>query len=124
MILPINQLSNSVAGPGCLSRILIFIHPGSNKLTTATKEKDGGNLLSYLFCSHQYQKIVNYFSFEQLQNFFGPMHKGLYYFLPKELLQKNSKIRVWDPGTGIRDPDKTYPGCRGQKGTGSATLLS
>jgi hypothetical protein len=37
-----------------------------------------------------------------------------------------SNIWVWDPGSEIRDPEKTYsgsripdPGSRGQKGTGS-----
>jgi hypothetical protein len=29
------------------------------------------------------------------------------------------KIWVWDPGSEIRDPEKTYSGSRGQKGTGS-----
>ncbi len=30
-----------------------------------------------------------------------------------------SNIWVWDPGSEIRDPEKTYSGSRGQKGTGS-----
>jgi hypothetical protein len=38
---------------------------------------------------------------------------------------KLSKIWVWDPGTGIRHPEKTYSGFRiqfrGQKGTGSGS---
>jgi len=40
-----------------------------------------------------------------------------------------SNIWVWDPGSrirdprfGIRDPEKTYSGSRGQKGTGSRIL--
>jgi hypothetical protein len=28
-----------------------------------------------------------------------------------------SKIRLWNPGSEIRDPEKTYSGSRGQKGT-------
>ncbi len=32
---------------------------------------------------------------------------------------KLSKIWVWDPESKIRDPEKTYSGSRGQKGTGS-----
>jgi hypothetical protein len=32
---------------------------------------------------------------------------------------KLSKIWVWDPGSEIRDPEKTYSGFRGQKGIGS-----
>ncbi len=30
-----------------------------------------------------------------------------------------SKIWIWDPGSEIWDPVKTYSGSRGQKGTGS-----
>jgi hypothetical protein len=28
-------------------------------------------------------------------------------------------VWVWGPGSEIRDPEKTYPGSRDQKGTGS-----
>jgi hypothetical protein len=43
----------------------------------------------------------------------------------QKIFTKLSKIWVWDPGSEIRDPEKTYPGSRGQKGPGSgyATLL-
>ncbi len=47
---PNGQMSN-VADPRCLSRILIFTHPGSR----IQKQKQNGGvkkLLSYLFCSH------------------------------------------------------------------------
>jgi hypothetical protein len=42
----------------------------------------------------------------------------------QKIVTKPSKIWVWDPGSEIRDPEKTYsgsriPGSRGQKGTGS-----
>jgi hypothetical protein len=37
----------------------------------------------------------------------------------QKVVTKLSKIWVWDPGSGIRDPEKTYFGSRGQKGTGS-----
>ncbi len=37
----------------------------------------------------------------------------------QKIITKLSKIWVWDPGSEIRDPEKTYPGSRGQKGTGS-----
>jgi hypothetical protein len=38
-----------------------------------------------------------------------------------QIVTKPSKIRSWDPRSGIRDPEKTYSGSRirGQKGTGS-----
>jgi hypothetical protein len=44
----------------------------------------------------------------------------------QNIANKLSKLWIWDPGseirdprTGIRDPEKTYSGSRGQKGTGS-----
>jgi hypothetical protein len=71
------------------------------------------------FCSHKYQKIENYFTFELVKNKifeFGPIFKELYNFLPKKLALKNIGL-----GFVIRDPEKTYSGSRirGQKGTGS-----
>jgi hypothetical protein len=43
----------------------------------------------------------------------------------QKIASKLSKIWVWDRGSEIQDPKKTYPGSRGQKcpGSGSATLL-
>ncbi len=67
----------SDADPGCLSRILIFIHPGSRIQKTAKKEK-GENLLSYIFCSHKYNKIEIYFIFELVkEKKFGSIYKEL-----------------------------------------------
>jgi hypothetical protein len=47
--------------------------------------------------------------------------------LTKKIVKKLLKIWSWDPGSEIRDPEKTYPGSRGQKapdpGSGSATLV-
>jgi hypothetical protein len=39
----------------------------------------------------------------------------------QKFVTKLLKIWGWDPGSEIRDPEKTYPGSgsRGQKGTGS-----
>ncbi len=46
-----SRITISVPDPGCLSRILIYIHPGSQipDLTIATKEVGGKYLLPYLF---------------------------------------------------------------------------
>jgi len=50
----------------------------------------------------------------------------------QKIVSKLSKIWVWDPGSEIRDPEKTYSGSRIQRskrhripdpGSGSATLL-
>jgi hypothetical protein len=48
----------SVAHPGCLSRILIFVHPGS-RIPDPKK-----NCCPTFFCSYKCHKIVNYFIFE------------------------------------------------------------
>jgi hypothetical protein len=60
-----------------------------------------------------------------------PKFKEIELFTQK-IVTKLSKIWVWDPGSEIRDPEKTYSGSRiqGSKrhripdpGSGSATLL-
>ncbi len=76
-----------VAILGCLSRILIFIHPrsqisdprsripdpgsriqdpGSNN---STKRGGGKNLCPTIFCNHKYLIIVNIYIFEQVKKF-------------------------------------------------------
>jgi hypothetical protein len=55
--------------------------------------------MSYLFFSHKYYKIKNYFVFELRKKKIEPIHKELY--------SKLLKIWVSDPGS------------RSQKGTGS-----
>jgi hypothetical protein len=57
--------SVSVADPGCLSRILIFVHPSSQISVAGSRiqkqqQKRGGKNFYYLFCCHKYHKIVNY----------------------------------------------------------------
>jgi hypothetical protein len=37
----------------------------------------------------------------------------------KKIVTMLLKKWVWDPGSEIQDPEKTYSGSRGQKGTGS-----
>ncbi len=55
----------SVADPGCLSRILIFVHPGSRipDPKTATKERGEKKIVLPFFCSHKCHKIEIYFYF-------------------------------------------------------------
>jgi hypothetical protein len=40
-------------------------------------------------------------------------------FFTQNIAKQLSKIWVWDPGSKIRNTEKTYSGSRGQKGTGS-----
>jgi hypothetical protein len=57
-------LRNSVTDPECLSRIQFFTHPGSRIQKPQQKRGVKKKLLSYLFCSHKFHKIENYFIFE------------------------------------------------------------
>jgi hypothetical protein len=120
------------------SRILIFTHPGSRisdpgskKAKTVTKERGEEKFVIILFCGHKFHKIEYYVIFEMLQKKFGPIFKELLKFLPKKMFNMLSNIWVWDPGSGIRDPEKTYSGSRihwskkhwiPDPGSGSATL--
>jgi hypothetical protein len=42
----------------------------------------------------------------------GPIFKELLKFLPKKIFNMLSNVWVWDPGSEIRDPEKTYSGSR------------
>jgi hypothetical protein len=68
----------SFADPGCLSRILIFTHPGSRisdpgsripDPKTATKERGEKKFVvkPFFFCSHKVYTIEYYFIFEVLK---------------------------------------------------------
>jgi hypothetical protein len=81
----------SEADPECLTRILIFIHPGSNIIIRRGEGKIC--LLSYHFCSHKDHKIVNNFVFEKVD-------KKLQYFLPRNLSLRYKKYGFF--GSEIR----------------------
>ncbi len=111
-----------VADRGCLSRILIFTHPGSRIPDPKTALKDRGekNLLSNLFFGAINLSKLNYFIFEMskkkiLVNF----QKISIELFTQKIVTKFSKIWFWDPRSGIRKKPITDPGSRGQKGTGS-----
>ncbi len=66
-------LASSVGDPGCLSRILIYINSRILDLGSQIKQQQKGKgkfFLPHLFWSHKFQKIENYFIFEQGQKFF------------------------------------------------------
>jgi hypothetical protein len=59
----------SVADPGCLSRILIFIHPGSR--IHQQHQKRGEKIFGpVIFCSYKYYNIVRNFVFEQVKKIY------------------------------------------------------
>ncbi len=133
---------SSVADPGCLSRIPDpdFTHPGSRisvPMIQIQLQKRGvkKNLLPYVtfFYSHKFNKIVNYLMFEMLNKKIWANFQritGIELFTQK-IVTRLSKICVWDPGSGIRDPGSGKnlfripdPGVKRapDPGSGSATL--
>jgi hypothetical protein len=68
-LLQVPPLVISVADPGCLSRILIFTHPGS-RLHKQQQKRGGEKICCHthaIFCSHKFHKIENYFIFDMLK---------------------------------------------------------
>jgi hypothetical protein len=109
----------SVADPGCLSRILIFTHPGS-RIQKQQPKREVKKISCHTFlCGHKFHKIVTYFSFEVLKKKICANFQRIIELFTKKTVKKLLKIWSWDPGSEIRDPEKTYSGSRGQKGTGS-----
>ncbi len=112
----------SVEDPGCLSRILIFTHPGS-RIHKQQQKKEVKKISCHTFKFH---KIVNYVSFEVLKKKIWANFQRIIELFTKKIVKKLLKIWSWDPGSEIRDSEKTYSGSRGQKapnpGSGSATL--
>ncbi len=127
------------------SRILIFTHPGYRIPDLGSRISDLGSRISdpgsriqkqqqkrgvkkicchNFLCSHKFHKIAHYFSFDVLK-------KKIIELSTQKIVNKLSKLWIWDLGSEIRDPEKTYSGSRiqGSKrhripdpGSGSATL--
>jgi hypothetical protein len=100
------------ADPGCLFIPDLDFYPSRiPDPKTATKERGEKNLLSYLFCSHKFHKIENYFIFEMLKKkIWASFLKELYNFLPKNLSlsSKNYGFKIRDPRSGIRNTAQNY----------------
>jgi hypothetical protein len=112
----------SVADPGCLSQIPDpdFYPSRIPDPKTATKERGEKKFdVIPFYLSHKFHKIVHYFSFEVLKKKIWANFQRIIELFAQKIVTKLSKVWVWDPGSGIRDPEKTYSGSRGQKGTGS-----
>jgi hypothetical protein len=111
-----------VADPGCLSRIPDpDFYPSRGSRIQKQQQKRGVKKISChnFLCSHKFLKIANCFSFEVLKKKIWANFQRIIELFTQNIVNKLSKIWVWDPGSEIRDPEKTYPGSRGQKGTGS-----
>ncbi len=114
---------------------LIFTHPGSR--IQKQQAKRGVKIFFFIpfFVATKFSKlnIIKFLYTEEKK--FGPIFQELFKFLvlfTQKIVTKLSKIWVWDPGSEIRDPEKTYSGSRIQwskrhripyPGSGSATLV-
>jgi hypothetical protein len=89
---------------------------------TVTKERGKKISCDNFLCSHKFLKVANYFSFEVLKKKIWANFQKIIELFTQNIVNRLSKIWVWDPGSEIRDPEKKPipdPGSRGQKGTGS-----
>ncbi len=120
----------SVADPGCLSRIpdpdfypsrIPDLGSRIPDPKTATKERWKKISCHTFLCSHKFHKIVNYFSFEVPKKKIWANFQRFLELFTKKIVKKLWKIWSWDPGSEIRDPEKTYSGSRiqGSKSTRS-----
>ncbi len=114
----------SVADLGCLSRILIFTHPGSripdpgsriSDPKTATKER--GKIFFFVipfYGATNFTKLKIILVFKCWRKKFGPIFKELQNFLPEKLSLSSQKygFGIRDSGSEIRDPENTYSGSR------------
>ncbi len=124
----LHQIKRQCCGSG--SWFLPIPDPGSKN---SNKREGWKKIWCHTFlCSHKFHKLEHYFSFEVLKKkIWSNFHRIIERFTQK-IVTKLSKVWVWDPGSEIRDPEKTYSGSRiqGSKrhripdpGSGSATLL-
>jgi hypothetical protein len=121
-----------IPDPGSL--FLPIPDPGSRipDPKTATKERGGKKLdVKPFYVATKFNKIVNYFSFEVLKKRIWANFQRIIELFTKKIVKKLFKIWSLDPGSEIRDPEKTHSGSRitdpGVKkapdpGSGSATL--
>jgi hypothetical protein len=103
---------SSVADPGCLSRIPDpdFYPSRIPDPKTATKERGEKICCHNFLCSHKFHKIAHYFSFDVLKKKIWANFQRIIELFTQKIVNKLSKIWILDPGSEIRDPEKTYSG--------------
>ncbi len=110
-----------------VSRILIFVHPGS--WIQKQQQKSGLTKIccpTISFCSHKYHKIENYFIFELVKKKIWANFQRIIELLTQKKLSLSSqkyRFRIRDPGSGKPIPD---PGSEVKKAPDpvSATLVT
>jgi hypothetical protein len=105
------RVTGSVADPGCLSQIpdpdfYPSRIPGLGSRIQKQQQKRGVKKISChtFLCSHKFHKLKIILVLKCWRKKFGPISKNYKTFYPKNFVTKLSKIWVWDPGSGIRDP--------------------
>jgi hypothetical protein len=116
-----------VADPGCFSRIPDpDFHPTRiPDPKSARKKRRLTNYMSYLSMYPKFGKIRHYFSCEVLKKKMLANFQRIEEIFTEKIVTKVSKVWVFDPGSEIRDPEKTYSGSQGHLApdSGSTTLL-
>jgi hypothetical protein len=74
--------------------------------------KDRSKKYRYLFIEAINVTKLNYFIFEMLRKKIWANFQRIIELFTQKIVTKLSKIWVWDPGTEIQDPEKTYSGSR------------
>jgi hypothetical protein len=120
VLIPVLRIRDVYPG----SRILIFTHPGSrisDPGSKNSKKRDGWqkSVVIPFYVATNFTKLKIIFSFEVLNKKLWAKFQRIIELFTPNIVTKLSKIWVWDPGSEIGDPEKTYSGSRGQKGTGS-----
>ncbi len=102
------------------SRILIFTHPGSRIQKLQQKRGVNKNLLSYLFCCHNFTKLNIILFLICWRKKSWPNFPRIIQVYPQKLSLRSQKygFGIRDPRSGIRKKPIPDPGSRGQKGTG------
>jgi hypothetical protein len=100
---------SSVADPGCLSRILIFVHPGSRfpDPKTVTKERGEKKLVLPFFVTTKIT-IEIYLTVELVKKkIWANLQRIMELYTQKSSLTSNMSL-----GSEIWDPEKPYSGSR------------
>jgi hypothetical protein len=79
---------------------------------TVTKERGEKKFVIILFCGHKFHKIEYYVIFEMLKKKILANFQRIAEVFTQKIFNMLSNIWVWDPGSEIRDPEKTYSGSR------------
>jgi hypothetical protein len=80
------------------------VYPGSRIQKQQQKKLD----VKPFYVARKFNKIVNYFSFEVLKKKTWAQFQRIIELFTKKIV----KIWSWDPGSEIRDPEKTHSGSR------------